>query len=84
LSFFAGDLWSHNQEQDAFVVSPMPDVHVLVADASKHRCLILGTDGLWNVMTPLQAVQIVQQTERFNESCYEEVRITSYALSSRS
>ena len=53
----------------------MPDVHVLVADASKHRCLILGTDGLWNVMTPLQAVQIVQQTERFNESCYEEVRI---------
>jgi protein phosphatase 1D len=81
---FAGDLWSHNQEQDAFVVSPMPDVHVLVADASKHRCLILGTDGLWNVMTPLQAVQIVQQTERFNESCYEEVWITSHAVFCRS
>ncbi|XP_059478781.1 protein phosphatase 1D-like [Neocloeon triangulifer] len=67
-----GDLWSHNQEQDSFVVSPVPDVHVLAADASKHRCLVLGTDGLWNVMTPQQAVQIVQQTERFNESCYEE------------
>jgi protein phosphatase 1D len=62
------------------VVSPVPDVHVLTADPSKHRCLILGTDGLWNVMTPLQAVQIVQQTERFNESCFEEVWFKSRLL----
>lgn len=71
---FLGDLWSHNQEHDMFVVSPEPDVHVLAADASHHRCLILGTDGLWNVMSPLRAVQIVQETERYNEACYEEVR----------
>ncbi|XP_065333157.1 protein phosphatase 1D [Cloeon dipterum] len=63
-----GDLWSHNKEHDSFVVSPVPDVHVFKADASKHRCLILGTDGLWNVMTPQQAVQIVQETERYNAS----------------
>ncbi|CAB3380620.1 Hypothetical predicted protein [Cloeon dipterum] len=69
-----GDLWSHNKEHDSFVVSPVPDVHVFKADASKHRCLILGTDGLWNVMTPQQAVQIVQETERYNASRAMEVR----------
>ena len=71
--FSLGDLWSHNQEQDMFVVSPVPDVTVLTADPQRHRCLILGTDGLWNVTSSQQAVQIVQETERYNESCYEEV-----------
>jgi protein phosphatase 1D len=70
---FAGDLWSHNQEHNKFIVSPEPDVQVIAADPQRHRCLILGTDGLWNVMSPLTAVQIVQETEQFNESSFQKV-----------
>ena len=50
----AGDLWSYNSEEDVFVVSPEPDTFVYPIDISKHRCLILGTDGAWNMLTPAQ------------------------------
>jgi len=38
------------------VVSPEPDTFVYPIDISKHRCLILGTDGAWNMMTPAQVL----------------------------
>lgn len=47
--------------QDIFVVSPEPDLHVYTIDISKQRCLILGTDGAWNVLSPEQAVNSVRQ-----------------------
>jgi protein phosphatase 1D len=50
----AGDLWSYNSEEDVFVVSPEPDTYVYPIDITKHRCLILGTDGAWNMLTPAQ------------------------------
>ncbi|CAG0898934.1 unnamed protein product [Darwinula stevensoni] len=62
-----GDLWSYNSTLDEFVVSPEPDVYVLDIDLTKHRCLILGTDGLWNMLTPQNAVNIAAETERHNE-----------------
>ncbi len=49
-----GDLWSYNSEEDVFVVSPEPDTFVYPIDISKHRCLILGTDGAWNMLTASQ------------------------------
>lgn len=61
-----GDLWSYNSELDEFVVSPDPDVHVIKID-KKFRCLIFGTDGLWNVLTPTNAVDIVKFTEMLND-----------------
>ena len=64
---FAGDLWSYNSELDTFVVSPEPDVKVVAIDVKSHRCLIFGTDGLWNMLTPQAAVAIVQAAERHNE-----------------
>lgn len=62
-----GDLWSYNSACDQFVVSPDPDTCVITIDSSTFRCLIFGTDGLWNMMSPETAVQIVQTTERHNE-----------------
>ncbi|EFN86215.1 Protein phosphatase 1D [Harpegnathos saltator] len=62
-----GDLWSYNSELDTFVVSPEPDVKVIPVDVKSHRCLIFGTDGLWNMLSPQAAVAIVQATDRHNE-----------------
>ncbi|RVE49112.1 hypothetical protein evm_006233 [Chilo suppressalis] len=63
-----GDLWSYNPHNDEFIVSPDPDVGVLTIDPSKFRCLIFGTDGLWNMISPEGAVSLVQATERHNEA----------------
>lgn len=63
-----GDLWSYNPQNDEFIVSPDPDVGVLTIDPSKFRCLIFGTDGLWNMISPEGAVSLVQATERHNEA----------------
>ncbi|CAH2052831.1 unnamed protein product, partial [Iphiclides podalirius] len=63
-----GDLWSYNSQNDEFIVSPDPDVGVLTIDPSKFRCLIFGTDGLWNMISPEGAVNLVQATERHNEA----------------
>lgn len=65
-----GDLWSYNATNDQFVVSPEPDVCVMPIDISRHRCLIFGTDGLWNVLTPDTAVSVAHQAERNNEKHY--------------
>ncbi|XP_011870898.1 PREDICTED: uncharacterized protein LOC105563697 isoform X2 [Vollenhovia emeryi] len=62
-----GDLWSYNSELNTFVVSPEPDVKVIPVDVKSHRCLIFGTDGLWNMLSPQAAVTIVQATDRHNE-----------------
>lgn len=63
-----GDLWSYNQSNDEFIVSPDPDVGVLIVEPSKFRCLIFGTDGLWNMLTAETAVKLVQATEKHNEN----------------
>jgi len=62
-----GDLWSYNSKKDVFVVSPEPDLHVYDIDISKHRCLVLGTDGAWNVLSPEAAVTAVKLAEKNNE-----------------
>lgn len=54
-----GDLWSYNSLTGQFVVSPEPDLAVYEIDAKKHKCLIFGTDGLWNVIDPQVAVNLV-------------------------
>ncbi|XP_025204625.1 protein phosphatase 1D [Melanaphis sacchari] len=61
-----GDFWSFNSEHNKFVVSPEPDVEVFNVDPSKHRCLIFGTDGLWNVLSADVAISNVYATEKHN------------------
>lgn len=45
-----GDLWSYNYATEKFVVSPEPDVSVMEIDVKRFKCLVLASDGLWNVM----------------------------------
>lgn len=52
---------------DKFIVSPKPDVYVFHINVERDRCLILGTDGLWNMLSPEEAVALVQATESHNE-----------------
>ncbi|XP_074641485.1 uncharacterized protein LOC141899213 [Tubulanus polymorphus] len=58
-----GDLWSYNFANGEFAVSPVPDVSVHHLDPAIHKCLVFGSDGLWNVMSPFEAVTIVQNVE---------------------
>lgn len=50
-----------------FVVSPEPDVRVIPIDSTKFRCLIFGTDGLWNVLQGRTAVEVVRSAEDLNQ-----------------
>lgn len=62
-----GDLWSYNSQLDEFVVSPEPDCIVIPINTNSFRCLIFGTDGLYNMLSPQMAVYIVQHAEKHNE-----------------
>lgn len=62
-----GDLWSYNYTEGAFVVSPEPDVEVVSLDPKRDRCIVLASDGLWNMLSPRDAVSLVQETEEANE-----------------
>lgn len=53
-----GDLWSYDFYSGEFVVSPEPDTTVLTLDPKRHRYIILGSDGLWNMMPPRDAVRM--------------------------
>ena len=41
--------------------------NIFILDISKQRCLILGTDGVWNVLSPEMAVNTVRNAEKNNE-----------------
>ena len=45
------------------MVSPDPDVSVMTIEPGRHRCLILGSDGLWNMLSPAEAVSVVTDLE---------------------
>lgn len=57
-SLFTGDLWSYDFYSGEFVVSPEPDTTVMTLDPKRHRYIILGSDGLWNMMPPTNAVNM--------------------------
>uniref|UniRef100_A0A2R5LLJ2 Protein phosphatase 1d n=3 Tax=Ornithodoros turicata TaxID=34597 RepID=A0A2R5LLJ2_9ACAR len=62
-----GDLWSYNYFRGAFVVSPEPDVCVVPLDSKRDRCIIIASDGLWNMIGTREAVRLVREAERENE-----------------
>ncbi|XP_053363911.1 protein phosphatase, Mg2+/Mn2+ dependent, 1Da [Clarias gariepinus] len=59
-----GDLWSYDFYSGEFVVSPEPDTAVIKLDLKRHRYIILGSDGLWNMVSPQEAVSMCQETDR--------------------
>ncbi|CAL8147033.1 unnamed protein product [Orchesella dallaii] len=61
-----GDFWSYNPDKEEYAVSPVPDTMAITLDPDVHRCLILGSDGLWNVMAVQNAVNVVYSSEMNN------------------
>ncbi|UXI14248.1 protein phosphatase 1D [Sarcoptes scabiei] len=57
-----GDLWSLNRNLNKFIVSPEPDVNMIPIDPDD-CCLILASDGLWNMVNSKTAMDIVQNFE---------------------
>lgn len=55
-----GDLWSYDFYSGEFVVSPEPDTSVVTLDPRRHRYIIVGSDGLWNMVPPQEAVTVCQ------------------------
>jgi len=64
--FILGDFWSYNSFRDVFVVSPEPEVSQVDVDSS-FCCLIFASDGVWDKLSPQQAVNSVYSTEKKNE-----------------
>ena len=56
-----GDLWSYNPDLDTYVVSPDPDLNVMPLNPDEHKCLILASDGLWNMLVDYESVRLVQE-----------------------
>ncbi|KAL4647186.1 protein phosphatase 1D [Arapaima gigas] len=64
-----GDLWSYDFYSGEFVVSPEPDTSVLTLDPQQHRYIILGSDGLWNMVPPQDAVSMCQDNDEAMAQC---------------
>ncbi|XP_062887851.1 protein phosphatase, Mg2+/Mn2+ dependent, 1Da [Mobula hypostoma] len=58
-----GDLWSYDFYSGEFVVSPEPDTSVHTINCRDHRYIILGSDGLWNMIPAQDAVTICHDNE---------------------
>jgi len=62
-----GDLWSYNPDSDTYVVSPEPDLSVVPIDPEVDKCLIIASDGLWNMLQDYESVRLVQELEEFGQ-----------------
>ncbi|KAJ8360565.1 hypothetical protein SKAU_G00170900 [Synaphobranchus kaupii] len=58
-----GDLWSYDFYSGEFVVSPEPDTSVVKLDPQQHCYIVLGSDGLWNMVPPQDAVSMCQDND---------------------
>lgn len=68
------------------MVSPEPDTSVVTLDPRKHRYIILGSDGLWNMVPPQEAVSMCQNNDEAmvsEETCFCKVFVTLQTLSCR-
>ena len=64
--FPTGDLWSYNFSKNSFVVSPDPDITVRELDPHGNHVLILASDGLWNMISPKEAVNIAVSVDDYS------------------
>ena len=64
-----GNYWSYNNQLDKFIVSPEPDVSVRLLDVKSIRFIVLGSDGIWDVLSPRHAIDFLNHLD-------EEVTIT--------
>ena len=55
-----GDLWSLTSDNE-YIISPIPHVDIHELDRTKDEFIILGSDGLWNVVTPQMSIKKVYE-----------------------
>lgn len=60
-----GDLWSYNAVTKKYIVSPEPDTDIYSLEPDL-KSVVLGSDGLINVLQPQQIAHIVLQHDTFN------------------
>ncbi|XP_018424044.1 PREDICTED: protein phosphatase 1D [Nanorana parkeri] len=63
-----GDLWSYDFYSGEFVVSPEPDTSVHTIDPQKHKLIIIGSDGLWNMVSAQDSISWCQELEKSSAS----------------
>ena len=51
-----GHFWT---EDEQYLISPVPDVHVHHIDPTKDKYIILGTDGLCTMIKPQRTIEII-------------------------
>lgn len=74
-------MWSYDYFQQEFVVSPEPDLGVMTLDLKKDVCIILATDGLWNMMSGQDAVSLVQDVENENRNLIAKFGVSENTVS---
>ena len=72
-----GDLWS--AVGDEYLISPIPDVYIHALDLTEDMFLILGTDGLWDMITPQESVETVYHLCK-GEFDYDKTEVAITAL----
>ncbi|PAV64508.1 hypothetical protein WR25_27227 [Diploscapter pachys] len=65
-----GDLWSYCEATQTFAVSPEPDLEVIQL-TGEEMFIVLASDGLTNVMAPLQLMAVVDEQEQINKQAKE-------------
>ncbi|ODN06532.1 Protein phosphatase 1D [Orchesella cincta] len=78
-----GDFWSYNFHRRAHIVSPFPDTGAYkIGDDA--RCIILGNQGLWQLISPQDAVHVASEDSLHVSSTSNtdsiSKRIVDYAL----
>lgn len=61
-----GDVWSYCEDTKEFVVSPEPDLSVQEITGDD-VCMVLASDGLTNVLGPMQVAAIVDEEESVSQ-----------------
>ncbi|TRY81457.1 hypothetical protein DNTS_008164 [Danionella cerebrum] len=75
-----GDLWSYDFYSGEFVVSPEPDTAVIKLDLKQHRYVILGSDGLWNMVSAQEAVAICQENDNSKQEKNQKENVSNAVL----
>lgn len=74
-----GDFWSINPYSGQYIVSPEPDVACRPIEPND-SCILLATDGLWNVMNSSYAVRIIQELNFLQSSTRSQQKDKYFAV----